>query len=164
VPSPHAGFAAFAALTACAFASAGFLFTDPDEEPAHSTIVEVEPSDGSPAMWTPDPASRLSRSSSAVRVLVSRLECNGGVTGNVLAPGIRLAPTEVVITFAVEALPPIPPGVTRTCPSNELVPYEVDVRHPLGGRRLVDGVCRGAEKSILESSVCEGDDGVRWRS
>ncbi len=52
--------------------------------------------------------------------------------------------TDVVITFAVEALPS---GVSYTCVGNDAVAYAVDLGQPLEGRTLVDGTCRGLEST-----------------
>jgi hypothetical protein len=94
---------------------------------------------GDPAVWYTDPQQDLRPESTTVTALVSRMACNNGVTGEVLAPKIDMGPSEIVITFQVA---PKQPG-EATCPSNAGVPYEVDLGEPIGQRTLVDGECLG---------------------
>ncbi|MEU4420783.1 hypothetical protein AB0F81_09160 [Actinoplanes sp. NPDC024001] len=93
----------------------------------------------------------MQRSSTTFTALVSRLGCNSGVTGEVLAPRIEPRRSEVVVTFSVAAKPP---GEVASCQGNDQVPYEVDLGEPLNGRPLVDGQCRGPAAG---TSFCEPD-------
>lgn len=113
--------------------------SSPANEPAPPRGV---PEAGDPATWIVDVARPPSPTSSSFTALVSRLGCNGGVTGTVLRPGVVITETEVVVTFTVEADPD-----GGFCPSNEQVPYVVDLGQPLGARALVDGVCLDGEAS-----------------
>jgi hypothetical protein len=91
---------------------------------------------GDAAVWFLAPDQDLQRSSTTFIALVSRLGCNSGVTGQVLEPEIRTSESEVVVTFSVaKQLGP------ADCPSNDQVPYEVDLGEPLQARALVDGQC-----------------------
>src|SRR4051794_26856532 len=44
---------------------------------------------GDPAVWVLRPGEDLQRSSTRFTAVVSRLDCNDGVTGQILAPAIR---------------------------------------------------------------------------
>ncbi len=57
---------------------------------------------GAAAVWTAAPNQSLEPGTSEFTVLVSRLGCNNGVTGEVLEPDVRLDAQRVVLTFAVE--------------------------------------------------------------
>ena len=92
---------------------------------------------GDAAVWFLKPDRRLQRSSTRFTALVSRLGCNGGVTGKVSAPEIHLTESEVVVTFTVVLKQP----GAAACPGNDQVSYEVDLGEPLQGRALVDGQC-----------------------
>lgn len=117
---------------------------------------EPEPEPGDTAVWDVDPEALPTADSSSFTALVTRLGCNGGMTGMVLRPGVRVEETRIVITFAVESDPD-----GGTCPSNDWVPYEVDLGEPIGSRALVDGSCLdGAEAAT--TSLCADDAGVRW--
>jgi len=92
---------------------------------------------GEAAVWFLRPDQHLAGSSTRFTALVSRLACNSGVTGQVLAPRIRAGKSEVVVTFTVARKEP----GAATCPTNKEVPYEVELPEPLRGRALVDGQC-----------------------
>jgi hypothetical protein len=92
---------------------------------------------GDPATWMLRPGQLPQQSSTGFTALVTRLGCNGGVTGQVLAPEIQLSTSEVVVTFEVA---PKQTG-SATCPGNDEVAYEVDLGEQLRGRALVDGQC-----------------------
>ena len=82
------------------------------------------------------------------------------MTGRVLAPTVELTDAEVVVTFLVET--DLDGG---ECPSNDAVPYEVDLGEPIGDRALVDGAC--LEGGAVSTSFCADGavrDGVRSRS
>jgi hypothetical protein len=84
---------------------------------------------------------------------VTRLDCNGGVTGEVLEPTVEVDNAEIVVTFTVKAAP------GGDCPTNDQVPFVVDVGQPIGARRLLDGACRPTGEAA-STSFCE-DGGVR---
>ena len=83
------------------------------------------------------PGQTLQGSSTRFTALVSRLDCNSGVTGQVLAPHIRLSESAIVVTFTVA---PKQSG-DATCPGNAQVATEADLGEPLRGRALKDGQC-----------------------
>ncbi len=122
--------------------------------PSVGTEVAPEPEPGDTATWTIDPSAPPSAADSTFIAQVTRLGCNGGVTGRVLRPGVVVGESEVVVTFNVEADPD-----GGTCPINDRVPYRVDLGAPLGDRALVDGSCGPGAPA---ANFCE-TDGVRWR-
>jgi hypothetical protein len=110
--------------------------------------------DGSPGVWELDRDERPTKSSTKFNVLVSRLDCNSGTTGQVIEPVVRRTNTQVVVTFQVS---PNTEGAA-TCPSNNLVAYEVDLGEPLGERKLADGQCLKGDPTDA-STLC---DPSRW--
>jgi hypothetical protein len=126
--------------------------------PSAGADVSPTPEPGDAATWSIDPGAPPSPTSSTFTALVSRLACNGGVTGTVLRPGVVATATEVVVTFTVAD--DIDGG---TCPDNDEVPYEVELGQPLGDRVLVDGGCAPGGLAAI-NGICLGTDGdVRWR-
>jgi hypothetical protein len=111
---------------------------------------------GDAAVWFLKQDQKLQRSSTKFTALVSRLGCNNGVTGQVLAPEIHASGSEVVVTFFVGAKLP---GVA-TCRGNNQVSFEVDLVEPLQDRALVDGHCLGREASTTAFCV---PDATRFR-
>lgn len=91
---------------------------------------------GAAAVWHLKPGQNLQGSSTRFTALVARLACNSGITGQVLAPEIRFTESEVVVTFSVA-----PTQSGGRCPTNERLPYEVDLGRPLQDRAIVDGRC-----------------------
>ncbi len=128
------------------------------EVPTTTTPAEPasDPEPGDAAVWDVDPAVPPAADSSSFTANVSRLDCNGGVTGTVLRPGVRPEETRIIITFTVEADPD-----GGDCPSNDWVPYEVDLGAPIGSRTLVDGSCLD-EAEAATTSHCAEDAGIRW--
>ena len=110
---------------------------------------------GDTAVWSIKPGENLTSASRSFTAQVSRLGCNGGVTGVVLDPAITFGDSEIVVTFAVESLPP----GTRRCPSNVEVATVVNLGQPIGGRKLVDGACRANEARTTSFCV---DGATRW--
>lgn len=122
----------------------------------------ADPEPGDPASWTTDPAAPPTPDSSTFSALVTRLACNGGVTGRILRPGIVVTPTEIVVTFNAEALPTLGPNEGRTCPGNNAVRHEVQLDQPIGAHALVDGNCQPGKKAAT-TAFCDTDGGVRWK-
>jgi hypothetical protein len=112
---------------------------------------------GDAAVWVLKPDQSLHRSSTTFTALVSRLGCNNGVTGQVLAPEIHASDSEVVVTFSVAAKQPGP----ATCPGNDQVSYEVDLGERLQGRALIDGQCLPGEDAAT-TAWCS-PDATRFR-
>lgn len=86
---------------------------------------------------------------------VVRSGCSGGLTGKVLDSRVDYAAQRVTITIWVEQQP----DGAYSCPSNETVPYTLELREPLGERELVDGAC--ADPGALGTVVCS-EGGLRW--
>lgn len=89
------------------------------------------------ATWSLPVDVTLDASTTSFPVEVERLSCNGGVTGTVNTPDMRLGDDRVVLTFTVT------PGEAEAadCQSNERVRYDVTLPEPLGARKLMDGSC-----------------------
>ena len=93
--------------------------------------------EAAPGVWELDPAQPAPRTATSVTALVTRLGCNGGVTGEVVRPHVEMTASQIVVTFQVTPRDP----EAATCPSNQPVLYLVELGEPVGGRRLVDGRC-----------------------
>jgi hypothetical protein len=118
------------------------------------------PEPGDPAVWVTDPAAPPAASASSFTALVTRLGCSGGATGRILRPAVVVTDAEVVVTFTAEALG----GGFHRCPSNEWVPYRVDVDQPIGDRALVEGHCSPGGAAVGTVFCSEESGGaVRWQ-
>lgn len=111
--------------------------------------------DRAAATWDLAPDQEIDGRTTVVTVLVTRLDCNSGVTGKVNKPTIELTEGELVVTFNVSPGQPD----AATCEGNDQVPYDLELPEPLGDRRLVDGGCDAPEASGTEP--CQ-PDGVRY--
>jgi hypothetical protein len=131
------------------------LATVPSGGPADPSS---QPEPGDVAVWDVDPTAPPSKDASSFTAMVTRLGCNGGVTGTVLRPGVLVSDDTITVTFAVE---PAEPG-GHTCQGNDAVPYVVDLGQPIGGRILVDGACAEGQEAAT-TSFCADSAGVRWR-
>jgi hypothetical protein len=107
---------------------------------------------GDAAVWDLKPDQSLERSSTTFTALVSRLGCNSGVTGQVLAPEIRMSESDVVVIFTVAPKQPGP----AACPGNDEVSYEVDLGEPLQGRVIVDGQCLPGREAATTAFCASG--------
>lgn len=119
------------------------------------TYYDAPAGEGDTAVWDVDPADPPTPSATSVTVMVTRLGCNGGVTGEVLEPEVAADGEQVVVTFSVE---PLGAG-DYTCPGNDSVPYVVELDGPLGDRDLVDGACLSGDAA--STSHCS-NGAVRW--
>lgn len=125
----------------------------PDTSSSPTTAAVAAPSD--PAFWAM-PQQQLDSTSTTFVANVVRLGCNGGVTGEVFEPEIVIDDSRIVITFTVESAP------AGRCPTNDAVPYVVDIGQPIGDRQLVDGACLPG--GAAASTMWCGPDGVRWKA
>ena len=103
------------------------------------------------ATWQPAPGQALEDDTASFTALVTRLDCNSGVTGKVNDPRIEESDATITITFTVR---PSKAGA-GDCQGNDAVPHEVQLSSPLGGRTLVDGACASAEAG--ETAECTPD-------
>ncbi len=103
------------------------------------------------AIWTVSPQSSVSPESTSIDVLVTRLGCNDGVTGDVNAPDISVREDEIVVTFTVSPGPPM----AANCQGNDEVAATIELPEPLGDRALVDGACSTAEAA--STVFCDTD-------
>lgn len=108
------------------------------------------------AVWGLAPDQRVDAETTRLSVLVSRVGCNSGVTGEVQEPDVRMDADDVEITFLVRPGEPS----AADCQGNVEVPYEVVLPEPLGDRRLVDGQC--ASGGDAGGTLWCDPDGVRW--
>ena len=113
-------------------------------------------SKGDTAYWDLRPENSPTEAGNTITAYVSRLGCNGGVTGKVLKPSVKSTATKIVVTFRVAAVS----GGFATCPSNQAVPVVVDIGEPIGRRVLVDGAC-GSGGEATSTAACR-DGGIRW--
>ena len=111
--------------------------------------------DGEVALWRLDEDQSLGPESTTFTALVTRLECASGVTGEVLAPDLDYNDDEIVVTFTVADNG----GGDADCPGNDEVPREVELKDPLGDRRLIDAQCESGNASI--TSFCT-PSGIRY--
>lgn len=104
------------------------------------------------AMWYVQGDQDINAATEDITVGVTRLGCNGGVTGTPQPPEFEVTPDEIVISFVVT---PGEPLGAATCPGDDLVSYTLTLPEPLGERRLVDGQCSTEASS---TSFCTPDD------
>lgn len=110
-----------------------------------------------PAGWKLAPGATVSEDSTTVEVLVSRMGCASGQTGEVLEPDVEMTADEVVVRFRVSPGEP----AEASCPDNPEVAYTVTLDEPLGQRRLVDGECLESGAGVGTSN-CREDRGIRY--
>lgn len=142
---------ALALLPLTALASACGTPSAPEDSGPRPSAPAARPP-GDAAVWFLAPDRTPAASSTSLAVLVSRLDCNSGVTGEVLPPEIRKSESEIVVTFAVA---PRSPGAA-SCQSNNQVPYEVDLGEPIGRRSLIDGECLPGGQAATTSHCASG--------
>lgn len=134
---------------------AGCVASDGDTEVAAGAVETTSaPVEGDAAVWDLESGASIDASSVEFTALVSRLDCNGGVTGVVFAPTVEFADSEVVITFAVE------PSAGGGCPDNDQVLYRVQLDEPIGDRALVDGACLPGADAATTAFCSNGSS--RW--
>ncbi len=157
-------------LTTAAFVSVGVAGCGSDAAVQVDTSIEVQTSQpgtaapsglaadetagatgGEAATWTIDPGAVVTAATRSFSVLVTRLGCADGVTGDVLEPVIVTDANQVVITLSVD---PLDPTLDYTCPTNNANSLLVHLDEPLGNRSLVDGACLG-ESPARQTSACE---------
>ncbi|WP_148307878.1 hypothetical protein [Actinoplanes friuliensis] len=105
---------------------------------------------GEPAAWYLAPGQNLQSSSRTFTALVSRVDCNNGITGEVLTPEVRSTGAKVIVAFTVAAKQ----AEYGLCQGNNKVPYQVDLGEPWDDRTLVDGLCLTADKALARSIFC----------
>ena len=114
------------------------------------------PGDTAAASWRITPGEEVSPASIQLQVLVTRVGCNSGVTGNVEEPEIEVTSDRVTVTFVVT---PGEPG-SATCPGNPDVPFLLTLPEPLGSRALADGQCL-TNGDVASTAFC-ADGGLRY--
>lgn len=98
--------------------------------------------------WVVDPEKPLQGNGRSFTVLVSGSECSSGVgvKDRMERPIIEYADDSVTVTYFVR---PPPPGF-HTCPSDTPAASKVELREPLGKRRLLDGGFFPAQDRVLD--------------
>lgn len=115
------------------------------------------PGDSADASWTLGPEQEVGPNSRQLHVLVTRVGCNGGVTGRVEEPEIKVETGRVIVTFVVT------PGEPRTadCQGNRPVEFVLTLPEPLGDRALADGQCL-FNQDIARTAFC-ADGALRYQ-
>lgn len=107
---------------------------------------------GDPATWQLSDPNAVSSSSEQLHIEVTRLDCSGGETGEVLEPQVTYEAEQIIIRVDV-----VPISGLQTCPGNNAVPVTVQLTEPIGSRSLIDGGCAlegvGTTAECLDSAV-----------
>jgi hypothetical protein len=106
-------------------------------------------------IWELSDIDAVDATTERIDVEVTRLECSGGVTGEVLEPVVTLEADRILIRTDVA---PLPDGA-YTCQGNDRVPVTIELGEPIGDRELVDAAC--LDEAAASTGFCQ-DDGVRW--
>lgn len=109
---------------------------------------------GETATWRISNPTNLDRDSTSVEVVVTRLGCSSGVTGETLAPVVTYTSEQIAIRIDVEPLG----GDAADCQGNDAVPVTVRLDSPLGERTLIDGGCLRIDAA--DTAACTSD--MRW--
>ena len=114
------------------------------------------PGDTADASWKLAPGQEVGPTSRELEVLVTRVECNSGVTGQVEKPEIEVKSDRVIVTFVVT------PGRAGSadCQGNPEVAFRLTLPEPLGDRALADGQCLSKD-DVARTAFC-ADDGLRY--
>ncbi|HQA77387.1 MAG TPA: hypothetical protein PLL50_03410 [Propionicimonas sp.] len=129
----------------------------PDSNPPIPEVsAVVPPAQGVTATWRLADPAEVSADSVSLSLLVTRLECSGGKTGELMEPVVSVSAEDIVIR--VDAVPN--PAGTYTCPGNDEVAVAVTLTEPVGVRPLVDAACLAGD--AVRTSYC-ADGAVRWR-
>lgn len=128
----------------------------PDTDPAIPDVeATVPPQQGAVGTWVlADPKQVTSRTTSLV-LRVTRLECSGGKTGDLLEPVVSWGDNEIIIRTDAAPLG----GGFHTCPDNDAVEATVTLPEPIGDRSLVDAAC--LQGDAVRTSFCV-EGAVRW--
>ena len=115
------------------------------------------PGDTAAASWKIAPGEEVGPTSKQLQVLVTRVGCNSGVTGNVEEPEIEVNSDRVIVTFVVT---PGEPG-SADCQGNPDVHFRLTLPEPLGSRALADGQCL-TNDDVASTAFC-ADGGLRYK-
>lgn len=107
-------------------------------------------------IWRLKDADAVGATTHTLDIEVSRLECSGGETGEVLDPVVTIEDDRILIRTDVAPLP----GGAYTCQDNDWVSVTIELGEPLGDRELVEAAC--LDDRAASTAFCQ-DDGVRWR-
>jgi hypothetical protein len=110
---------------------------------------------GETATWRISNPTSLGRYSTSIEVVVTRLGCSSGVTGETLAPVVTYKSEQNAIRIDVEPFG----GGAADCQGNDAVPVTVQLDQPLGERTLIDGGCLRIDAA--DTAACTSD--LRWQ-
>ena len=129
----------------------------PDSNPPLPDVsASVPPQEGVTATWRlADPAA-IGADTTSLSLLVTRLQCSDGRTGELLKPVVSMGSDDIVIR--VDAVPN--PAGAYTCPGNDEVAVAVTLPEPVGVRPLVDAACLAGD--AVRTSYC-AEGAVRWK-
>jgi hypothetical protein len=114
----------------------------PDSNPAIPRVTAtIPPLVGVTGTWTLAHPEQVFRDSTSIDILVTRLECSGGMTGKLLVPVVSLGTGDIVIRADAAANPP----GAYTCLGNDAVAVTVTLPEPIGNRSLADAACLAGE-------------------
>jgi len=128
----------------------------PDSNPAIPQVTAtIPPQQGVTATWTLAHSDRVNREATSIDILVTRLECANGTTGELMEPVVSMGTDDIVVrTDAV----PNPPG-GYVCPANDSVAVTVTLSEPIGDRTLIDAACLAGD--AVRTSYCQAG-AIRW--
>ncbi len=109
---------------------------------------------GETATWRISNPTDLGRDSTSIEVVVTRLSCSSGITGETLAPVVTYKSEQITIRIDVAPFG----GDAADCQGNDAVPVIVQLDQPLGERTLIDGGCLRIDAA--DTAACESD--LRW--
>lgn len=112
---------------------------------------------GTLATWTLASDATVSSTSESISVLVTRVGCNGGVTGPVDRVSVDAVGDDLVITIRVQAPAS---GDRQLCPGNNPTRTRIRLGEAVGDRDLIDGGCRLVDMSTTPPDCADGPG--RW--
>jgi hypothetical protein len=115
----------------------------------------IPPQQGAPGMWELANPDQINTSSTSIDILVTRVDCSGGETGEIMEPVASMGTDDIIVRADV-----LPNSEEfNTCQGNDSVAVTVALPEPIGNRILVDALCLGREN--IRTSFCD-TSGIRW--
>lgn len=108
------------------------------------------------ATWTLARGATIDPAATRVPILVSRIECNSGQTGELREPRVVEESSRVLITAYVA----VDNRSGADCQGNPGVSTEVRLDAPVGHRTLVDAAFLGDPPAAPQGACADG--GIRW--
>ena len=126
--------------------------TEPPPQPAKATIPVQQ---GADAIWWLAAPKLVTSDTTSSRIMVSRLSCSSGKTGEIMEPVVSVGQDAIIIRADVQ---PNPPG-GYNCPGNDSVAVLVELPEPIGNRPLLDAACLTGR--AVDTAFCM-DGPERW--